>query len=93
LKSKQRLRSTAADDFDKQGRDISSITRISREQAEGGNMKLALLFAPCLLALWAPLYNATQPELFGFPFFYWFQLLLVPISALTIFAADRLGRD
>jgi hypothetical protein len=56
-------------------------------------MKLALLFAPCLLALWAPLYNATQPVLFGFPLFYWFQLLLIPISALTIFAADRIGRD
>ena len=56
-------------------------------------MKLALLFAPCLLALWAPLYNSTQPALFGIPFFYWFQLLLVPISALAIFAADRLGRD
>jgi hypothetical protein len=56
-------------------------------------MKLALLFAPCLFALWAPLYNSTQPVLFGIPFFYWFQLLLVPISALTIFAADRIGRD
>jgi hypothetical protein len=25
------------------------------------------------------------------PFFYWFLLLLVPISALAIFAADRIG--
>ena len=56
-------------------------------------MKLALLFAPCVLALWAPLYNSMQPALFGVPFFYWFQLLLIPISALTILAADRIGRD
>jgi hypothetical protein len=56
-------------------------------------MKLALLFVPCVLALCAPLYNSTEPALFGFPFFYWFQLLLVPISALTIFVADRIGRD
>jgi hypothetical protein len=55
-------------------------------------MKLVLLLAPCLFALWAPLYNTTEPLLFGIPFFYWFQLLLVPISALAIFAADRIGK-
>jgi hypothetical protein len=55
-------------------------------------MKLALLLAPCVLALWAPLYNSTEPSLFGFPLFYWFQLLLVPVSALAIFAADRIGK-
>ena len=46
-------------------------------------MKLALLFAPCVLALWAPLYNATQPVLFGFPFFY-----LVPAVAGADLRAD-----
>jgi hypothetical protein len=53
-------------------------------------MKLALLLTPCLLALWTPLYNSTEPYLLGIPFFYWFLLLLVPISALTILAADRI---
>ena len=56
-------------------------------------MKLILLFVPCLLALWVPLYNSVEPALFGVPFFFWFQLVLVPVSALTIFAADRLGND
>jgi hypothetical protein len=55
-------------------------------------MKLALLLSPCLLALWVPLYNSIEPSLIGIPFFYWFQLLLVPVSALAIFAADRIGR-
>jgi hypothetical protein len=54
-------------------------------------MKLALLLAPCVLALWTPPYNSTEPFLFGVPFFYWILLLLVPISALTISAADRIG--
>jgi len=54
-------------------------------------MKPALLLTPCLLALWTPFYNSTEPFLFGIPFFYWFLLLLVPISALTIFAADYIG--
>jgi Protein of unknown function (DUF3311) len=80
-------------DFDKQ--DLGDFLKNTpfAQANRRGNMKLALLFAPCLLALWAPLYNSTQPVLFGIPFFYWFQLLLVPISALTIFAADRFGRD
>ena len=57
------------------------------------NMKLLLLFAPCVVALWVPLYNSIPPLVFGAPFFYWFQLILVPISALAIFAADRIGKS
>ena len=41
-------------------------------------MRLLLLLIPCVLALWAPLYNTEPPALFGIPFFYWFQLLLIP---------------
>ncbi len=55
-------------------------------------MKYLLLLVPCVIALWAPLYNVTNPALFGVPFFYWFQLLLIPVSALAIYAADRVGR-
>ncbi len=55
-------------------------------------MKYLLLLIPCVIALWAPFYNSTSPALFGVPFFYWFQLLLVPVSALAIYAADRLRK-
>ena len=55
-------------------------------------MKYLLLLIPCIAALCPPLYNFSSPELFGVPFFYWFQLLLVPVSALTIYAFDRLAR-
>ncbi len=54
-------------------------------------MKFLLLLAPCILAVLTPLYNSLQPALFGIPLFYWFQLLLIPVSALAIWAADRLG--
>jgi Protein of unknown function (DUF3311) len=56
-------------------------------------MKLLLLLAPCVVALWVPLYNSVPPALFGMPFFYWFQLLMVPASAIAIFAADRIGKS
>ena len=52
-------------------------------------MKYLLLLLPCVIALLAPLYNFVEPREFGIPFFYWFQLLLVPVSAFAIYAADR----
>jgi hypothetical protein len=64
-----------------------------RRRYHGGNVKLLLLLAPCVLALWVRLYNSIPPVLFGIPFFYWFQLVLIPVSALAIVAADRIGRD
>ncbi len=66
---------------------------VGKRALSGGNMKLILLLAPCVLALWVPLYNSIPPVLFGIPFFYWFQLILIPVSALAIVAADRIGKD
>jgi Protein of unknown function (DUF3311) len=34
------------------------------------------------VALWPPFYNRAEPYLFGIPFFYWFQLLWVIVSAV-----------
>jgi Protein of unknown function (DUF3311) len=34
------------------------------------------------VALWPPLYNKIEPTLMGIPFFYWFQLLWVIVSAV-----------
>jgi hypothetical protein len=65
--------------------------RRHRARPEEETMKLLLLFVPCVVALWVPLYNTETPALFGIPFFYWFQLVLIPVSALAIFAADRVG--
>jgi len=41
-----------------------------------------LLLVPILLVIWPPLYNRTDPELFGVPFFYWFQLAVIPVGVL-----------
>jgi hypothetical protein len=55
-------------------------------------MRFVLLALPCLIALWTPLYNRVEPQVFGIPFFYWFQLVLIPVSALGIYYADRMRR-
>jgi membrane protein implicated in regulation of membrane protease activity len=49
-----------------------------------------LLLAPLVGLLWVPIYAKADPELFGFPFFYWYQFLLVPLSvAITFFVYTR----
>ena len=35
-----------------------------------------------LVILWPPFYNKAEPVLLGIPFFYWFQLLWVLVSAV-----------
>lgn len=45
----------------------------------------ALLILPFIGLLWLPFYNFSAPSLFGFPFFYWYQLLWVPLTSLIIF--------
>jgi hypothetical protein len=52
-------------------------------------LKYLLLLIPCVAALAVPLYNFDAPRLLGFPFFYWFNLLLVPVSVGFIYAADK----
>jgi hypothetical protein len=48
-----------------------------------------LLLLPFVGLLWVPLYNFQEPALFGFPFFYWYQLAWVPLSSLLIWLVYR----
>jgi hypothetical protein len=41
-----------------------------------------LLVLPFAGLLYPPLYAREQPELFGFPFFYWYQFAWVFVAAL-----------
>ena len=50
---------------------------------------LLLLLLPFIGLLWVPFYNFQEPALFGFPFFYWYQLAWVPISSLLIWLVYR----
>ncbi len=48
-----------------------------------------LLLVPFLGLLWVPFYNSAEPSLFGFPFFYWYQLAWVPITSLIIWVVYK----
>jgi Protein of unknown function (DUF3311) len=39
-----------------------------------------LLLLPLVGTLIPPIYNATDPRFIGIPFFYWYQMLWIPIS-------------
>jgi uncharacterized protein DUF3311 len=54
-----------------------------------------LLLLPIVVPLLVPLYNRVEPTLFGWPFFYWFQLALVALGVLTtalVYRATRRSR-
>jgi hypothetical protein len=48
-----------------------------------------LLVLPFVGLLYPPLYAKDSPELFGFPFFYWYQFAWVPIAALLTWTVYR----
>ena len=41
-----------------------------------------LLLAAIGGTLWVPIYARSMPKLGDFPFFYWYQLILVPVVAI-----------
>ncbi len=43
---------------------------------------LWLLLLPWIAMICVPSYNKIEPQLFDFPFFYWYQLAWVLISAI-----------
>jgi uncharacterized membrane protein YhdT len=49
---------------------------------------IVVLLAPAVaLPLAVPLYDSEDPTLLGFPFFFWFQLALIPVAVvLTVIA-------
>ena len=50
-----------------------------------------LLIVPFVVLL-TPLYNSATPALFGMPFFYWFQFLIIPIGVLCTIVVYRMTR-
>ncbi len=51
-----------------------------------------LLLAAIVGSLWVPIYARTTPKLGAFPFFYWYQLLLVIAVAIVSWVAFLLIR-
>jgi len=50
-----------------------------------------VLLIPFFVLL-TPIYNRESPELFGMPFFYWFQFLVIPVGVLCTVTVYRMTR-
>jgi hypothetical protein len=50
-----------------------------KEKASWWYLLFVVQFA---VILWPPLYNKAEPAVLGVPFFYWFQLAWVVVSAV-----------
>ncbi len=60
-------------------------------------LAVTILLASAIAAtLWVPIYARSTPKLGDFPFFYWYQLILVPAVAILswlCYLLLRPGRD
>jgi len=55
---------------------------------------ICVLLAPAVvLPLLVGVYDRHDPELWGFPFFFWLQFLLIPIAAVLTTSAYVLARS
>ncbi|WP_296747055.1 DUF3311 domain-containing protein [Mesorhizobium sp.] len=55
-----------------------------------GPLQIILLAIPCIAVLIVPFFNRLEPSLFGVPFFYWWQILWVPLSSIFIAVVYRM---
>ena len=60
----------------------------------GTKVAAAILLAiPLIAILWVPFYGKSSPELWGFPFFYWYQLLWVLLTGVFTTAAHQVIKN
>ena len=52
-----------------------------------------LLVVPLIGTLIPPIYNRKNPTLIGIPFFYWYLMLWVPVSAACLVVVYRFTRE
>jgi hypothetical protein len=72
---------------------MSSEDAMSLQPRPAARFWRVLLLVPVLAVLAVPLFNRTAPTLWGFPFFYWYQMLWVilcsGIVGLVFLLEDR----
>lgn len=62
-------------------------------QQPKGSPLFWLLIPLVVVPLATPLLSFENPRLFGFPFFYWFEILWTVIAAITLFAIYKRTKD
>lgn len=60
--------------------------------SSGGSIWYLLLLLPYVALLWLPFYAKAEPQVGGFPFFYWYQFLWVFVTMVLIEVVYRRTR-
>jgi membrane protein implicated in regulation of membrane protease activity len=72
------------------------IGRVGRQAGRRRRRWNWLLLAPLVLLVYPGMYARSTPVLLGFPFFYWYQFVVVVLTALLtglVYWATRRGQD
>jgi hypothetical protein len=73
---------------------MADASRGARSSSRGLWLLVYLLLLPVVVVpLLVPLYDRTDPTLWGFPFFYWFQFALIPCAAALTLAAYLVSKQ
>ncbi len=51
-----------------------------------------LLLLPLIATLYPPLYNRESPDVFGIPFFYWYQMVAIAVGVTCTIVVYRMTR-
>ncbi|HUX22953.1 MAG TPA: DUF3311 domain-containing protein [Spirochaetia bacterium] len=64
------------------------------EKSNAGRSKVwyLLLIIPFIATMFPSFYSFEKPQVWGFPFFYWYQMLWVIISAVITFVVYQATR-
>ena len=62
---------------------MAATARRATGERPGNRHWYWLLLIPLIGTLIPPIYNSWDPAFIGIPFFYWYQLVWVPISVLV----------
>jgi hypothetical protein len=63
----------------------------TRRPSRLARLLVSLLFLIIVIVtLWVPLYNRIEPSWHGIPFFYWFQMCWIVVTAIVTVIAYRL---
>jgi FtsH-binding integral membrane protein len=61
---------------------LEGIMAETQKRRGGWSWWYLLFIVQLALVIWPPFYNKAEPAFFAIPFFYWYQLVAVLISAV-----------
>jgi uncharacterized membrane protein len=70
---------------------MSDQTASQRRTSRAWIVVAILLGVGIVVPLLVPLYDSETPELIGFPFYFWFQFLLIPVVSALTYTAFRIS--